>query len=72
MTSLILLGLMVVMRTQSISIIEGEFMERVESLGGAPPPVLNHTTSCPCEKLIISSIGPAATLQPKSMGIYSK
>ena len=69
---MILLGLLIAMGTQAITIIEGEFMERAESLGGAPPPVLNHTTSCPCDKLILSSIGPAATLQPKAMGIYSK
>jgi hypothetical protein len=72
---MVLLTLMIAMGAQAITIIEGEELDKVEtveSLGGVPPPVLNLTSSCPCDKLILSSLGPAATLQPKTMGIYTQ
>ena len=72
---MVLLPLLIAIGTQAITIIEGEELgkvERMESQGGATPPVLNLTSSCPCDKLLLSSLGPAATLQPKTMGIYTQ
>ena len=66
------------MGAQAMTIIEGEELGKVvtvESLGGAPPTVLNLTSSCPscpADELILSYLGPAATLQPKTMGIYTQ
>ena len=44
--------------------------------GGAPPPpptaLTSSFSSCSCSKLLLSSLGPAATYQPNAMGIYTK
>ena len=34
--------------------------------------VVNKTSSCPCNKLLLSSLGAAFTLQPKVMGVYTR
>ena len=72
---MVLLPLLIAMGAEAITIIEGEELgkvERMESLEGAPPPVLNLTSSCPCDKLLLSSLGPAGILQPKTIGIYTQ
>merc|ERR1711973_290630 len=52
-----------------------------ETFGGGAPPDLSIassslssslSSSCSCSKLILSSLGPAATFQPHVMGIYTK
>eukprot|EP00092_Neocalanus_flemingeri_P046395 GFUD01052191.1.p1 GENE.GFUD01052191.1~~GFUD01052191.1.p1 ORF type:complete len:175 (+),score=39.37 GFUD01052191.1:96-620(+) len=44
-----------------------------DTLGGAHQPMHNLTTSsCSCDKLLLSSLGPAAISQPKVMGIYTR
>merc|ERR1712212_856384 len=50
-----------------------------EAFGGSLPPDLSLTSSsssssssCSCSKLILSSLGPAATFQPHVMGVYTK
>ena len=41
--------------------------------GGEPPVSLNLTSvSCPCNKLLLSSLGPAATVLPQVMGTYTR
>eukprot|EP00092_Neocalanus_flemingeri_P036021 GFUD01039220.1.p1 GENE.GFUD01039220.1~~GFUD01039220.1.p1 ORF type:complete len:171 (-),score=46.86 GFUD01039220.1:21-533(-) len=45
---------------------------KVDALGGALPPMHNLTSSCSCDKLLLSSLGPAAIFQPKVMGIYTR
>eukprot|EP00092_Neocalanus_flemingeri_P036020 GFUD01039219.1.p1 GENE.GFUD01039219.1~~GFUD01039219.1.p1 ORF type:complete len:179 (+),score=42.17 GFUD01039219.1:81-617(+) len=45
---------------------------KVDALGGAHPPMHNLTSSCSCDKLLLSSLGPAAISQPKVMGIYTR
>ena len=81
MVSLVLSLLLIAKGTHAITImVEGEefkqeavkIIETMETLGGAQPPILNLTSSCPCDKLLLSSLGPAATLQPKVMGVYTK
>ena len=60
----------------SISIIEGEIFkgeEVAEIFGGsAPPKNVNLTSSCPCSKVLVSSLGPAATTLPNVMGVYTQ
>ena len=47
-----------------------------QSLGGAPPPALNSSelarASCPCNRILVSSLGPAAQAQPQAMGVYTQ
>merc|ERR1711971_566989 len=44
-----------------------------ETFGGSLPPDLSSSSSsCSCSKLILSSLGPAATFQPHVMGVYAK
>jgi len=50
-----------------------------DTFGGSLPPDLTPTnsssssrSSCSCNKLILSSLGPAATFQPHVMGVYTK
>ena len=50
-----------------------------DTFGGSLPPDLSPTSSfssssssCSCSKLILSSLGPAATFQPHVMGVYTK
>ena len=44
--------------------------------GGHPPPPLpltavsNQTASCACQKVLLSSLGPAAQYLPGAMGLY--
>eukprot|EP00092_Neocalanus_flemingeri_P058106 GFUD01069195.1.p1 GENE.GFUD01069195.1~~GFUD01069195.1.p1 ORF type:complete len:194 (-),score=51.80 GFUD01069195.1:122-703(-) len=45
---------------------------KVDPSGGAIPPMQNLTSSCSCDKLLLSSLGPAAIFQPKVMGIYTR
>eukprot|EP00092_Neocalanus_flemingeri_P046401 GFUD01052197.1.p1 GENE.GFUD01052197.1~~GFUD01052197.1.p1 ORF type:complete len:191 (+),score=42.60 GFUD01052197.1:82-654(+) len=45
---------------------------KVDASGGAIPPMHNLTSSCSCDKLLLSSLGPAAIFQPKVMGIYTR
>eukprot|EP00092_Neocalanus_flemingeri_P009831 GFUD01010593.1.p1 GENE.GFUD01010593.1~~GFUD01010593.1.p1 ORF type:complete len:193 (+),score=50.19 GFUD01010593.1:112-690(+) len=45
---------------------------KVDASGGAIPPMHNLTSSCSCDKLLLSSLGPAAISQPKVMGIYTR
>jgi len=43
--------------------------------GGLPPDITlltSSSSSCSCNKLILSSLGPAATFQPHVMGVYTK
>jgi len=41
--------------------------------GGTPPQKVNMTSgSCPCNKLLLSSVGPAATYLPAVMGTYTR
>merc|ERR1712083_164920 len=43
--------------------------------GGLPPDITlltSSSSSCSCNKLIPSSLGPAATFQPHVMGVYTK
>ena len=41
--------------------------------GGEPPQRLNSSSmSCPCNKLLLSSLGPAATVLPRVMGTYTR
>merc|ERR1711990_694949 len=49
------------------------------TFGGSLPPDLSlsssissTSSSCSCSKLILSSLGPAATFQPHVMGVYTK
>ena len=73
MSGIVLLPMLIAVVAKAITIIEGEEFGKVETVeywGGATPTVLNLTSSCPCDKLLLSSLGPAATLQPKTMGIY--
>merc|ERR1712215_220051 len=72
----ILVTVSVISSTTSVSIIEGEIFkgeELPEIFGGsAPPDNLNLTSSCPCSKVLVSSLGPAATVLPKVMGVYTQ
>merc|ERR1712066_769415 len=46
-----------------------------ETFGGGAPPdlsIASSSLSSSCSKLILSSLGPAATFQPHVMGIYTK
>ena len=55
--------------TQAITVIEGE----IPTQGGGVPPALNQTSSsCPCNKLLLSSLGPAAQFQPRTLGVYTR
>eukprot|EP00092_Neocalanus_flemingeri_P064500 GFUD01078288.1.p1 GENE.GFUD01078288.1~~GFUD01078288.1.p1 ORF type:complete len:164 (-),score=44.97 GFUD01078288.1:4-495(-) len=45
---------------------------KVDALEGSLPPLHNLTSSCSCNKLLLSSLGPAAIFQPKVMGIYTR
>merc|ERR1719233_2199492 len=64
-----MLVLMLLTVTQAISVIEGE----VPGQGGGVPPALNQTsTSCPCNKLLLSSLGPAVQFQPRTLGVYTR
>eukprot|EP00092_Neocalanus_flemingeri_P064501 GFUD01078289.1.p1 GENE.GFUD01078289.1~~GFUD01078289.1.p1 ORF type:complete len:164 (-),score=42.28 GFUD01078289.1:390-881(-) len=45
---------------------------KVDALEGSLPPLHNLTSSCSCDKLLLSSLGPAAIFQPKVMGIYTR
>eukprot|EP00092_Neocalanus_flemingeri_P064502 GFUD01078290.1.p1 GENE.GFUD01078290.1~~GFUD01078290.1.p1 ORF type:complete len:169 (-),score=35.65 GFUD01078290.1:78-584(-) len=45
---------------------------KVDALEGSLPPLHNLTSSCSCDKLLLSSLGPAAISQPKVMGIYTR
>jgi len=71
---MLLLLLAMCLSTKAITIIEREVLEveNLLSLGGAAPPVLNQTSSCPCDKLLLSSLGPAVTFQPKVLGVYTQ
>jgi len=41
--------------------------------GGLPPTSLLQTSStCDCNKVLLSSLGPAATYQPNVMGVYTR
>jgi len=41
--------------------------------GGFPPEKVNQTSgSCPCNKLLLSSVGPAASYLPAVMGTYTR
>ena len=50
--------------------------DKAPVLGGAAPPpptaLTSSYSSCSCSKLLLSSLGPAATYQPNAMGIYTK
>ena len=70
MVSRILIMIIISMVTAAITIIVRE--EYNLKRGGAPPAVLNQTSICPCNKLLLSSLGPAAALQPKVMGVYTR
>ena len=75
MSFLAVLLLIIARRLTAISIVAEEVdLVSNASLGGAPPPVNNNTTpdSCTCNKLLLSSLGVAASLQPKMMGFYSR
>ena len=75
MSFLAVLLLLIARRLTAISIVVEEVdLVSNASLGGAPPPVNNKitTTSCSCNKLLLSSLGVAASLDPKMMGIYSR
>merc|ERR1712181_120483 len=46
-----------------------------DTFGGSLPPDISSSSSsssCSCSKLILSSLGPAATFQPHVMGVYPK
>merc|ERR1712227_771897 len=47
--------------------------QEVKVGGGEPPRRLNSSSvSCPCNKLLLSSLGPAATVLPRVMGTYTR
>merc|ERR1719186_179977 len=83
---MLLLLIVIAKNTNAIQIVaEGDYLgnqdvlndvvkAKVDTIGGAPPPIHNLTSSssCPCDKLLLSSLGPAATFQPKVMGIYTR
>ena len=47
---------------------------KLQAEGGGRPPSssVRAAASCPCAKLLLSSLGPAATFQPGAMGTYTK
>ena len=67
--------LLVVRYTQAVTVVEWEVLheEKVgEILGGGTPPVINRTSTCPCAKLLLSSLGPTAQFQPRVLGVYTE
>merc|ERR1719233_2128798 len=76
--SVMLMMLMMTLLTinQAISVTDGEVPGQGGGVAGyreGVPPVLNQTSSsCPCNKLVLSSLGPAAQFQPLAMAVYTK
>ena len=49
------------------------YFQTITFIAGTPPQKVNLTSgSCPCNKLLLSSVGPAATYLPAVMGTYTR
>merc|ERR1712243_550730 len=67
------MSVMLVMMMMLLAVTQADIEGEGSGYGEVVPVILNQTsTKCPCDELLLSSLGPAAHFQPKAMAIFTR